>query len=429
MFDPPIPLFSVGNASYQECSHTMQPIFRLIIGILIAAPLAPVCTQAADNYAALRNEMVRLEIEAAGIDHPGVLRSMRTTPRHLFVPGRFRQQAYLDAALPIGDRQTISPPFVVAYMTQELNPQPTDRVLEIGTGSGYQAAVLSPLVSDVFTIEIIEPLGRRAERTLKRLRYDNVHTRVGDGFQGWPEQAPFDKIIVTCSPENIPERLVEQLKEGGAMIIPVGERYQQNLFRVTKRDGKLHREALRATLFVPMTGEAEEARQVLPNPKSPSLVNGDFSSRIGNTDLPSAWHYLRNAKIVSETNGYGEPPRYLSFENSEPGQPSRALQGVPLDGSAISYIKLSARVRGKNLQTGLTPRQRAAVIVTFYDKRRAVIDSQQLANWKGTFDWRVVSKKIRVPLATREAIVRVGLLGGVGHLDIDDLRLQVVAKE
>ncbi|NOY42195.1 MAG: protein-L-isoaspartate(D-aspartate) O-methyltransferase [Planctomycetes bacterium] len=407
----------------------MQPIFRLISGILIVTLMAPVCAQAADNYAALRDEMVRLEIEAAGIDHPGVLRSMRTTPRHLFVLGRFRQQAYLDAALPIGDRQTISPPFVVAYMTQELDPKPTDRVLEIGTGSGYQAAVLSPLVSEVFTIEIVEPLGRRAQRTLKRLRYDNVHARVGDGFQGWPEEAPFDKIMVTCSPEDIPERLVEQLKEGGTMIIPVGERYQQNLFRITKRDGKLHREALRATLFVPMTGAAEEARQVLPNPKSPSIVNGNFSSRIDNTDLPTGWHYLRNARIVSETERYGEPSGFLSFENSEPGQPSRALQGVALDGRAVSFVKLSARVRGKNLQPGPTTRQRAAVIITFYDKRRAVIDSQQLANWKGTFDWRLESKKIRVPLATREAIVRVGLLGGVGHLDIDDLRLEVVTRE
>ena len=128
---------------------------------------------------------------------------------------KWRSQAYFDAALPIGDRQTISPPYVVAYMTEQLDPQPTDRVLEIGTGSGYQAAVLSPLVKDVYTIEIVDRLAKRAEQTLKRLKYDNIHVRSGDGYAGWPEAAPFDKIIVTCSPEAIPQPLIDQLAEDG----------------------------------------------------------------------------------------------------------------------------------------------------------------------------------------------------------------------
>ena len=139
-------------------------------------------------------------------------------------------------ALPIGEQQTISPPFIVAYMTQEIDPQPTDRVLEIGTGSGYQAAMLSPLVKEVYTIEIVEPLGKRAARTLKRLGYKNVFAKVGDGYLGWPEAAPFDKIIVTCSPEKVPQPLVDQLKDGGLMIVPVGERYQQNLYLFRKHE-------------------------------------------------------------------------------------------------------------------------------------------------------------------------------------------------
>jgi len=360
--------------------------------------------------------MVVNEIESAGVTHPAVLKSMRSTPRHEFVLGGFRKQAYFDAALPIGEKQTISPPFVVAYMTQELDPQPTDKVLEIGTGSGYQAAILSPLVAKVYTIEIVEKLGRRAERTLRRLGYENVHVRTGDGYLGWPEAAPFDKIIVTCSPEAIPQPLVEQLKEGGQMIVPVGERYQQNLYRVTKRDGKLQREALRATLFVPMTGAAEESREKLPDPSKPAIVNGSFDKVIGEGPLPANWHYLRQARVAGER-------RYLSFSNTEPGQASRALQGLALDGKQISAIKLSARVRGRNLRPGPTPSQRAAVIITFYDQRRAVIDSQRLANWEGTFDWQTESKTLRVPLATREAIVRLGLLGGVGRLDVDDVTL------
>jgi len=307
--------------------------------------------RAADDYAAQRERMVAEEIEAAGMTHPQVLQSMRTTPRHEFMPSGLRRQAYFDAALPIGDKQTISPPFVVAYMTEQVDPQPDDRVLEIGTGSGYQAAVLSPLVKEVYTLEIISRLGRRAKRTLKRLGYDNVHVRIGDGYQGWPEKAPFDKIIVTCSPERIPAALVEQLKDGGQMIIPVGERYQQNLFRVTKKDGKLQQETLQATLFVPMTGKAEEARQVLPNPRRPRIVNGSFEKVLpkqaeNEDDLPANWHYLRQARVVSEEGSTPEGARYLSFTNAEPGLASLALQGLALDGRAIAMVTISAKGSG-----------------------------------------------------------------------------------
>ncbi len=209
--------------------------------------------------------MVDEDIVAAGVKNKRVIKAMRDTPRHEFVPLRLRNRAYFDMALPIGESQTISPPFVVAYMTEALDPQPGDKVLEIGTGSGYQAAVLSPLVREVYTIEIVEQLGHKAAKTLERLRYDNVKVKVGDGYQGWPEHAPFDKIIVTCSPEKVPPALVAQLKEGGRMVIPVGERYQQTLYLMKKKDGKMVSEALQPTLFVPMTGRAEENRQVKPD--------------------------------------------------------------------------------------------------------------------------------------------------------------------
>ncbi len=390
---------------------------ELAAGILLVVPLSAQLSGKPPAYAELREQMVANEIEAAGVSHEAVLRAMRTTPRHEFVPGGFRKQAYFDTALPIGDRQTISPPFVVAYMTQELDPQPTDKVVEIGTGSGYQAAVLSPLVAKVYSIEIVERLGRRAERTIRRLGYENVHIRTGDGYLGWPEEAPFDKIIVTCSPESIPQPLVEQLKEGGRMIVPVGERYQQNLYRITKQQGQLQREALRATLFVPMTGTAEDAREVLPNPSQPAIVNGDFSEVIAGTNLPVGWHYLRQARVSDDD-------MHLSFENTQPGQPSRALQGMALDGRQISAVQLSAEVRGRDLRPGPTPSQRATILITFYDQRRAVIGNERLGSWEGTFEWQTDSKRIRVPLATREAIVRLGLLGGVGRLDVDNVRLE-----
>jgi protein-L-isoaspartate(D-aspartate) O-methyltransferase len=391
--------------------------------------ISPACGFAEENYQAQRHQMVAQEIDAAGVTNPRVLEAMRGTPRHEFVPKGFREQAYFDAALPIGDNQTISPPFVVAYMTQELDPQPTDRVLEIGTGSGYQAAVLSPLVKEVYTIEIVQRLGHRAERTLRRLKYENVQVRTGDGYLGWPEAAPFDKIIVTCSPEDIPTPLVEQLKEGGRMIIPVGERYQQNLFRVTKRNGTLHREPLRATLFVPMTGTAEGARQVLPDASRPQIVNGSFEETISRDDsnevMPASWHYLRGAQVVSGDD-VPHGGRYLRFSNDQPGKASRALQGMAIDGRRVRSVRLSAQVRGRNLENGPTPQQQPAVLITFYDSRRAAISNKKLAAWQGSFKWKRVTVELRVPPAAREAIVRLGLMGGVGRLEIDELLLEVV---
>lgn len=379
-------------------------------------------TVAAD-FAARRDAMVASEIEAAGVKDSQVLAVMRSTPRHEFVPAGFRDQAYLDAALPIGDRQTISPPFVVAYMTEQLNPQSTDKVLEIGTGSGYQAAVLSPLVKKVYTIEIVERLGNRARRTLDRLGYKNVHVRTGDGYAGWPEEAPFDKIIVTCSPEDIPQPLVDQLAEGGQMVIPVGERYQQNLYRMTKRNGNLQKEPLRATLFVPMTGTAEENRDVLPDPKQPRIVNGGFEQAIAGTQSPVAWHYLRGANLTSKRSA-PEGKQFLTFEIKRAGDPSRALQGLAIDGRHVARLNLSATVRGNELAEGLSREQQAAIIITFYDSRRAVIAHDRLGPFAGSFPWKQIRSEIIVPLASREAIVRLGLHGGRGVLDVDDLQLE-----
>jgi protein-L-isoaspartate(D-aspartate) O-methyltransferase len=374
------------------------------------------------DYSALREAMVAGEIKGAGIKNSRVLDAMRKTPRHEFVPASYRPYAYFDAALPIGDQQTISPPFVVAYMTEQVDPQPTDRVLEIGTGSGYQAAVLSPLALEVYTIEIVPRLGRRAERTLKRLNYKNVNVRIGDGFQGWPENAPFDKIIVTCSPESVPKPLVDQLREGGQMIIPVGERYQQNLYRMTKRKGELIREPLQATLFVPMTGEAEAARRVKPDPLNPAVRNGSFEEIIADTEAPVGWHYLRQASAV-RADSAPEGSRFLRFTNDAPGRASQALQGLAVDGRRVSRLKASCEVQAKDVEPGPDKSQLPALIVTYYDERRAVMDNAQVGAWTGSFDWRREHAELRVPLAAREAIVRLGLHGAIGQLDIDDVQL------
>jgi protein-L-isoaspartate(D-aspartate) O-methyltransferase len=206
----------------------------------------------AQNYSELRQRMVRNQIESRGIKSPAVLAALRKVERHRFVPNELMSQAYDDGPLPIGEGQTISQPYIVAFMTEALELKPADRVLEIGTGSGYQAAVLGELCAQVYTMEIFESLANRSAELLRKLGYSNVHVRHGDGYQGWPEEAPFDAIIVTCSPTAIPQPLQDQLTEGGRMIIPVGERPGQELVLVTKKGGKIRQERVLSVLFVPM---------------------------------------------------------------------------------------------------------------------------------------------------------------------------------
>jgi protein-L-isoaspartate(D-aspartate) O-methyltransferase len=212
-----------------------------------------------DRFTAERRRMVQEQLSSPGynITNARVLAALGKVPRHRFVPAELRHQAYADGPLPIGYDQTISQPYIVAFMTGQLDPQPMDRVLEIGTGAGYQAAVLAQLVAEVYTIEIVEALAQRAEADLKRLGYTNIHVRAGDGCQGWPEAAPFDAIIVTCAPEKVPPPLVEQLKDGGRMIIPVGPMGDQELVLLRKRGEQLEQRAVLSVRFVPMTGGAQ----------------------------------------------------------------------------------------------------------------------------------------------------------------------------
>jgi protein-L-isoaspartate(D-aspartate) O-methyltransferase len=208
----------------------------------------------AANEQAARMQMVEEQIAARDIKSPRVLEAMRRVPRHEFVPAPLRGSAYADSPLPIGHDQTISQPYIVAYMTEALDLTGTERVLEIGTGSGYQAAVLGELARDVYTIEIVAPLAERARQTLGKLGYKNVHVRTGNGYLGWPEQAPFDRVMVTAAPDEVPPALVEQLKVGGLMAIPVGVGVQE--LRILRRTAT-GLETLRTlpVRFVPMTGK------------------------------------------------------------------------------------------------------------------------------------------------------------------------------
>jgi protein-L-isoaspartate(D-aspartate) O-methyltransferase len=210
------------------------------------------------DFAAQRQRMVDQQLKGRGIQDKRVLAAMAKVPREEFIPVDARADAYEDGPLPIGYDQTISQPYIVGFMTEQLRPKSSDRVLEIGSGSGYQAAVLAELVADVYTIDIIEPLAKTAEATLQRLGYKNVHIKVGDGYKGWLEEAPFDAIIVTCAPEKVPQPLVDQLKDGGRMVIPVGERFAQQLYLLEKQNGQLKESATLPVRFVPMLREGQK---------------------------------------------------------------------------------------------------------------------------------------------------------------------------
>jgi len=238
--------------------------FGLFCMLLLA--IAPFCRCAAqdghlteEEFAKLRELMVERQIIARGIKDELVLEAMRKVPRHKFVPRSQLPYAYADHPLPIGEGQTISQPYIVALMTELLELKGDEKVLEIGTGSGYQAAVLAEIVKEVYTIEIIKPLADTARERLKALGYKNITVKCGDGYRGWTEHAPFDAIIVTAAPDHIPQPLVEQLKVGGRMVIPVGKYYQE-LIRLTKTEHGVKRESIIPVRFVPMTGEAQKHR-------------------------------------------------------------------------------------------------------------------------------------------------------------------------
>jgi protein-L-isoaspartate(D-aspartate) O-methyltransferase len=209
------------------------------------------------NYLALRNRMVDTQILRRGVSDTLVLTAMRRVPRHLFVPPELRASAYTDQPLPIGEGQTISQPYIVALMTELMRLEGGEKVLEIGTGSGYQAAVLAEIADEVYSIEILKELAASAEGRLESLGYDNIHVMWGDGYRGWPAKAPFDGIIVTAAPDHVPEPLKKQLRVGARLVIPVGELYQE-LLVITRTESGYDSRSVIPVRFVPMTGEAQK---------------------------------------------------------------------------------------------------------------------------------------------------------------------------
>ncbi len=395
--------------------------------IVVIGLLGGLCADAADDkFQDERAKMVHEALVREGITNKRVIESMGQVPRHEFVPGPQQKQAYVDVALPIGYQQTISPPFVVGYMTETLDPQPGDKVLEIGTGSGYQAAVLSGLVKEVYSIEIVGPLGREAEKRLKKLKYDNVFCKVGDGYLGWPERAPFDKIIVTCSPEKVPQPLVDQLREGGRLLIPLGERYQQVFYLYEKQGGQLKQTKLIPTLFVPMTGKSEDLREVKPDPANPKILNGSFEKDENKDDRADNWHHQRQMERIKDDSRDGD---YVAeFQNEEPGRIAQVLQGLAIDGRKVASVNVSLDLKIEAVQAGPTVQDRPSLIIHFYDSVRRPMGDAMLGPYLRRQDWERVGRKIEIPKDAREAIVRIGLNGATGKMWVDNVKLTFVPR-
>jgi protein-L-isoaspartate(D-aspartate) O-methyltransferase len=390
---------------------------------------AAVSARAADGYAERRKQMVDYVIKGQGVTNERVIKVMGAVPRHEFMPREQREKAYFDEALPIGEGQTISPPFVVASMTEHLEPKATDKVLEIGTGSGYQAAVLSGLVKDVYTIEIQEPLGIRAEQTLRRLGYKNVHTRIGDGFQGWPEAAPFDKIIVTCSPEKIPQPLIDQLADGGRMMIPVGERFQQVLYLYTKTGDKLKKEAVEATMFVPMTGTAEAMREVQYDSAHPALVNGSFEKSTIIDGIPDGWYYARQCELVQASDA-PDGKQVLTLTNYEPGKFAQILQGFGVDGRKVRHLDVRLWVRANDVRPPLAqPMNRPHLRLNFYNANRKEVGHATLGPCPGTCDWTEKHDVLTVPPDAWLAVLYLGMSGATGEISFDNVSVKPAAAK
>lgn len=378
-----------------------------------------------EAFKVAREKMVREELTAQGIKNDRVLRAMGQVPREQFLPLTKRKFAYLDMPIPIGEAQYMPPPLRTADLLEQIDPQPSDKVLVVGTGSGYGPGVLSRIVREVYAIEIVPELAREAAATFQRLKYSNITSKQGDGFAGWAEHAPYDKMLVECAPESVPPPLVEQLKEGGVLVIPVGEHFQQTLFKYRKQNGKLTVEQSRPTLFLPMIGKAKFLQTTDTAAQEPQILNPSFETEFeGDKNLPANWYFVKQAQVIE----YPTAPngkRVLWFKNETPGHASIAIQGFACDGRKVKLLTITLNVKVKSVIRGQNLEQLPRLEIMYLNENNRAIHHDFIGPWFLTGDWTEQQARFQVPPQARAALIRIGLLGATGEAWFDNLRMKV----
>jgi protein-L-isoaspartate(D-aspartate) O-methyltransferase len=252
-----------------------------------------------------------------------------------------------------------------------------------------------------------------------------VQVRTGDGYLGWKEAAPFDGIIVACSPERVPPPLIDQLREGGRIVIPLGAGYEQMIYVLTKTNGMMLRESVASTVFVPMSGRAEREREKPRSPTAPTLNNPSFESVLGGSLRPTGWYHQRQIRAMP-AGGVPDGGRFALFENRSPGRTAETSQAIGLDGRRCRGLVISGWVKGDGIARGPGERERASIVLAFYNARREMIGAVATGDWEGTFGWRGFEETVEVPTAAREAVLRIGLCGATGSLSVDGLGMAVL---
>lgn len=407
---------------------SMQNIRNLVamaLSLMWLLSVQPVAAQSGlRELLEARRRMVSEEIEAQGIENERLLEAMREVPREQFLPLPKRKLAYLNVVVTFGDGQVILPPLVTAHLIEQLNPQKNDKVLVIGAGSGYSTALLSRMCREVDAVEIDPAIAKTAEEVFARLKFTNIKMRVGDGFEGWKEHAPYQRIIVECSPENVPQPLVDQLAEGGVLLVPVGDEFDQTMHLCQKENGKLTTLSLWPTLLLPMKGKAEELRSQSATPRDPALLNGGFEELVPSTkDVPASWAYVRQGRAIADSS-CPEGSNSLSFINVTPGVAATALQAFPVDGKKISELAIACKIWGKEVRPGQNRQQLPRVEVRFFDEKRRLVGGDWMGGWNMTFDWVKKDHVFAVPRQAKFAVIRIGLGGAVGEIRFDDFKLE-----
>lgn len=406
-------------------------LFKGAIGLFLAtAALCFVAPQPAAAQSGMRELlearriMVNEEIAAQGIENQKLLEAMREVPRELFIPLHKRDLAYLNVAITYGDGNVILPPLVTAHLIEKLDPQKNDKVLVIGAGSGYSTALISRMSREVYAVEIDRAVATTAEETLRSLKYTNVKLRVGDGFEGWKEHAPYQRIIVECSPDSVPRPLVDQLAEEGTLLVPTGSEFDQTMYLCKKVNGELTTLSLWPTLLVPMKGKAEELRSHSGLLRTPSILNGGFEEIVPSTkDVPTNWAYVRQGNVV-EDSSCPEGSHALSFVNVTRGVAATAIQAFPVDGKNVSELTLACKIWGKDIRPGQNRQQLPRMEVRFYDEKLRYVGGDWMGGWNMTFSWVKKDHVFNVPRPAKFAVLRIGLGGATGEIRFDDIRLE-----